>query len=343
MQKIELNKFLLGDALRILKRMPDNYVDCIVTSPPYWGLRDYGVAGQIGLEDTPEKFIKNLVKIFMECYRVLKDTGTMWIVIGDSYNGGKVGRDDQQKFYDKTYGYKSKVIGTATKRQNVEGLKPKDLVGIPWMLAFALRKKGWYLRQEIIWHKPNPMPESVTDRCTKAHESVFLFSKSRQYYYDHKAIMEPCKNPDDDLQRISQQQNSNKSSPDLLKNGLRPRKSGNKERQPASERQVPAGNGGNQASHVPWEGEMANKRDVWTIPTVPFKEAHFATYPADLIVPMIKAGCPEAGIVLDPFSGSGTTMVVSQKLNRNCIAIEINPEYKSLSERRQHSEIGLFK
>jgi DNA modification methylase len=182
--------------------LEDNSVDCCVTSPPYWGLRDYNNADQIGLEKTPEEFVAKMVKVFEEVRRVLKPEGTLWLNLGDSYANGKVGRDDQQRFYDRTHGYKGKSIGTATQRSIPKGLKPKDLVGIPWMVAFALRTDGWYLRQDIIWSKPNPMPESVTDRCTKAHEYIFLLSKSEKYYYDQEAIRMPLK--DESIARLAQ-------------------------------------------------------------------------------------------------------------------------------------------
>lgn len=548
-----------GDALAKLKELPDKSVHCIVTSPPYFQLRDYKIAGQIGLEKTPEEFIEKLVAVFREVKRVLRDDGTAFINMGDSYysnpgNGrgggstikggkphlsgakrvsacGNAGKEpvdylnhgclsenlcdgcheayqnhkshkenlhvpaptallfdqirvymEEQRdhlptsdflhlklilqsffasldwrqilylsheqrhaflvsnfrefclqlqvgnspddnyfsdllsistltdyvlaFFDKwnifvyqkpndrhgsallseeqeqnnqcTGGYCSlcglfypylksyikpqryikKVVNTIGK------LKVKDLIGIPWMLAFALRRDGWYLRQDIIWHKPNPMPESVTDRCTKAHEYIFLLSKSAKYYYDYKSIMVDCKDPADDMRRMSSAANGHKSNPTDLQNGLRPReswkgsgfdtgktatatnngrKSGNKERKNGSERGCPDNNGSNVCASVPWEGIKANKRSVWTVTTKPFSSAHFAAFPPELIVDCIKAGCPVGGIVLDPFFGAGTTGVVARKLGRNFIGIELNEKYiNEIALPRLRSELGLF-
>ncbi|MCE7997059.1 MAG: site-specific DNA-methyltransferase [Roseivirga sp.] len=329
---LPLNQILFGDVIEQLKRLPDKCVDICVTSPPYWGLRDYGVSGQLGLEETPDEFIANMVKVFNEIYRVLKDDGTLWVNIGDSYATG--GR----RFSNNIGGF-SKDMGW---RSAPPGLKHKDLVGIPWMLAFALRADGWYLRQDIIWHKPNPMPESVKDRCTKSHEYVFLLSKSPKYYYDSDAIKTPAKDPADDLRRKNSQTWDMKNTPDKLRNGLRPVKSGNKERKSGAERGCPENGRGNVSGSVPWEGKLANRRSVWPIHVKPFKEAHFATFPEELPMYCIKAGSKEGGIVLDPFFGSGTTGVVARKLNRNFIGIELNPEYIKIAERRIYKELGMF-
>ena len=357
---MELNIIKNLNCLEGLTSLPDNSIDCCVTSPPYWGLRDYGADEQIGLEETPELFIQKLVDVFSQVYRVLKPEGTLWLNIGDSYasfSGVYKDANSQGKFSYLANG------GQKKKHNKVSGsLKQKDLVGIPWMLAFELRSYGWYLRQDIIWHKPNPMPESVTDRCTKSHEYIFLLSKSAKYYYDHVSIMQDCKNAEDDFRRIYSQTESLKSNPTNKVNGLRPRswngstfdsgktatainngrKSGNKERKTGLERGCPENNGSNVNGNVPWEGMKANKRSVWSVSTKPLKEAHFATFPQDLIVDCIKAGCPENGIVLDPFMGSGTTAIVAKKLNRNFIGFELNPEYIKIANKRLNKELGLF-
>ncbi|MFA5195211.1 MAG: site-specific DNA-methyltransferase [Bacteroidales bacterium] len=334
--------------------MPDNFIDCCVTSPPYYGLRDYGHPDQIGLEETPEKYVEKIVKVFSEVKRVLKPEGTLWLNLGDSYcGGGKKGDKEGEKQKTSkgaTWGDNDKI---ATLKSRIAGLKPKDLIGIPWMVAFALRSSGWYLRQDIIWHKPNPMPESVTDRCTKSHEYIFLLSKSGRYYYNADAIKQTV--TDTTIIRLAQQIQNQKGSERVpgktngnikaVGPGRNPRKSvdikgGNQ----GSEKGIPAmainGNGVNGHSgyfdscgNLIGDG-MANKKSVWTVPTMPFKEAHFATFPEDLIVPCIKAGCPENGIVYDPFSGAGTTALVSHKLRRNWIGSEISSEYVRIAEKR---------
>ena len=341
---LDINITHLGHSLDVLKKMDDESVSMCVTSPPYWGLRDYGEKNQLGLEKTPEEYVANMVEIFDEVKRVLKAEGTLWLNLGDSYASSSKNRSKAQASRSSTLhgGLRTQEQILDQPNKITGDLKPKDLVGIPWMVAFALRSAGWYLRQDIIWHKPGPMPESVTDRCTKAHEYIFLLSKNKKYYYDHKAIMQPAKNPEDDIRRMNDQKNTYKSIPDDKRNGLRPRKSGNKKRKPGSERGCPEDSGSNVCSSVPWEGTMANKRSVWTVNTKPFAAAHFATFPPDLIVPCIKAGCPEDGIVLNPFHGAGTTGMVARKLNRNFIGIELNPEYITISEKRMRKELGLF-
>jgi len=357
----------LGDCLNVLRAMPDNSVHCCVTSPPYWGLRDYGHDGQIGLEDTPEAYVARMVEVFREVKQVLRDDGTLWLNLGDSYNGSQ-----------QTGGTKS-ISGTGKSQphgglaKKAVGLKPKDLVGIPWRVAFALQADGWWLRQDIIWHKPNPMPESVIDRCTKSHEYVFLLTKSKQYFYDAEAVKEPAIYAGDNRGARSDSRRGTKC---------------------------------NSMSGI--TGNFRNKRSVWTITTKPYSGAHFAVMPMDLVEPCIKAGtsekgcCPTCGnpwervvnsirvmrhelpnddpnyrparyarksngtddyanggaqafskttttgwiptctcggdpvpcTVLDPFSGSGTVGVVSTKLSRNYVGIELNPEYLALSEQR---------
>jgi len=356
------HEFICGDAQQAMQTLPSESVHCIVTSPPYWGLRDYGVAGQLGSEDTPEEYVGKLVAVFREARRVLRDDGVLWLNLGDSYNSPGPNNHD-----------KSHMIGT-TKLKGQPGtrgwseLKPKDLVGIPWRVAFALQADGWYLRSDIIWHKPNPMPESVTDRPTKAHEYVFLMSKSERYFYDHEAIKETAAHPT----RIRADRfGGNKHTKETTKH---------------SDGSIYAGSA------------TRNKRSVWTVSTKPFPGAHFATFPPDLVLPCILAGtskrgcCPECGApyarevvrtghvnrreeahapnncptktdstgwapvsvatdnwnptcdcnardsipctVLDPFGGSGTVSMVAQKLGRNSIYIDLNREYMDMAIKR---------
>jgi DNA modification methylase len=339
-----------------LRRLPDNSIDCCVTSPPYYGLRDYGTArweggnpscghfimgdghaaglkqntnrgslrtakdtcpacgavridSQIGLEETPEAYIAQLADIFREVKRILKPQGTLWLNIGDSYAGSG-------------HGYLSELKGKQATNKGTDfmvhrppakappGLKSKDLIGIPWMLAFALRADGWYLRQDIIWHKPNPMPESVRDRCTKSHEYIFLFAKSAKYHFDGKAIQTETQGNEHDKRTGIDR----KTYPTTLINGIR------------------------QSGYYP----KANKRSVWTVCNHPEKEAHFACFPQMLIADCIKAGCPEGGTVLDPFMGSGTTAVVARKMNRNYVGFELNPDYVKIAEIKLNRELGFF-
>jgi len=353
-------QILLGDCRETLKTLPDQSVNTVVTSPPYFGLRDYGTAtweggdpecnhlrdskvgnscstghkgmdnkghavgdaiykdvckkcgavridSQIGLEETPEEFVQTLVELFREIRRVLRDDGTVWLNLGDSYAGSGKGRNaDGSPNVDnnsKQSTSKGTTNGALTKMKVSGELKPKDLIGIPWMVAFALRADGWYLRQDIIWSKPNPMPESVRDRCTKSHEYIFLLSKSKKYYYDHEAIKVPVKQDW----------------------GTRDRTNGKYHN---------AGTGLQPHSGLQKSYEKANRRSVWTVPPKAFKGAHFATYPPELIEPCILAGCPEGGTVLDPFGGSGTTAGVAYLHDRNSILCELNPDYAELVERR---------
>ena len=345
------SRILHGDSVEMLKTIPDGTVDCCVTSPPYYGLRDYGTAtwvggdpscphyrtskksdktatghknmmetghavgdaiyktvcpicgavrvdNQIGLEETPDEYIDRLVTVFREVKRVLRDDGTLWLNIGDSYCG--TGDNGNYKDPKNPEGRNGQAVA---KNKRIDGIKSKDMIGIPWMLAFALRDDGWYLRQDIIWHKPNPMPESVRDRCTKSHEYIFLFSKKPKYYFDSDAIRENAK-PD---------------------NSVRDRDHTKLNNTPGRTRM-----GGLKTNHY----TKRNKRDVWKVATRPYKEAHFATFPEQLIEPCILAGSRPDGIVLDPFFGSGTTGVVAEKYGRRYIGVELNEEYIELAKKR---------
>jgi site-specific DNA-methyltransferase (adenine-specific) len=307
-----------------MRTLPDRSVNCCVTSPPYFGLRDYGMDGQIGLEPTPAEFVARLVDVFREVKRVLRDDGTLWLNIGDSYsrNPAKGGSGPNGKHdFIPSYGEAQQQLAAYAKAGSSDGavgrgerpgtrtgfLAEKQMLGIPWRVAFALQADGWYLRQDIIWHKPNPMPESVTDRCTKAHEYLFLLSKSDQYHYDADAVMEPAVNKKKPGRKIAETDHYG------------------------------AGNGGNTGLtgfiakyHEEGLPTHRNRRSVWTVPVMPFKGAHFATFPPALIEPCILAGCPHGGTVLDPFGGSGTTAVVAIKHGRDAILCELNPAYAAL-------------
>lgn len=271
-----INEIINKDCLTGLKELPDCSVDCCVTSPPYYGLRDYGHEDQAGLEETPELYVENMVAVFNEVRRVLKKEGTLWLNLGDSYNGsGGAGSKEYAKNNHTEFG-KEFDMGRYQPPKKVNGLKAKDLIGIPWLVAFALRSSGWYLRQDIIWSKPNPMPESVTDRCTKAHEYVFLLSKSEQYYYDNVAIQELANY---DGRNDTMMKGSKKYSVATL---------------PGSDAVNSMALNGHERWNKNAAGEMIrNKRSVWTVTTRPYSEAHFATFPERLIIDMIKAGCPE--------------------------------------------------
>ena len=301
---------LSGNALSALTGLADRSINCCVTSPPYWGLRDYGVEGQLGLEPTMEEYLEKMLVIFREIRRVLRSDGTLWLNLGDSYNGsGPSGGPGKQY---------TNVGSQGTTLKRVAGLKPKDLVGIPWRVAFALQSDGWYLRSDIIWHRPNQMPESVTDRPTKAHEYIFLMSKRERYYYDADAIKEDCLSGPSDIKKMLE------SLPRI----------GGKHKtltDPLSKASSLTNIGQKRAVGDP---SGRNKRSVWTVATQPFKEAHFATFPPKLIEPCILAGCPDGGIVLDPFMGAGTTAVVCANLGRNYIGIELNPEYIHIANER---------
>lgn len=320
---MELNKIYEGHSLEILKKIPSNKVNTVITSPPYWGLRDYGVEGQIGLEKSVNEYVEALVDVFREVKRVLKGDGTLWLNLGDAYAGSGKGRNANGKGNPGKNHMQSngQIHGIVKVPKQVEGLKPKDLLGLPWRVAFALQADGWYLRQDIIWNKPNAMPESVTDRPTKSHEYVFLLSKQPNYYYDHEAIKEPAIYGTQDVR------GSNGALGQLQK-----------QRRIDKARGSFSGKFGNEAFRA--IRDKRNKRSVWTVSTKPLKEAHFATFPEDLIEPCVLAGCPIDGIVMDPFFGSGTTGLVSLKHSRNFIGIELNPEYIKIAEKRL-SEVQL--
>lgn len=312
MKETKIDHIYNDDALSALSTMQDGSVDCIVTSPPYYGLRDYGVKEQIGLEDTPQQFIERLKSVFKECRRVLKDSGTLWVNIGDSYSGsGKGGANYPDNVVNTKQGTNKGSTIAPLPVKVPDGTKPKDLIGIPWMLAFALRNDGWYLRQDIIWAKPNPMPESVTDRCTKSHEYIFLLSKSRNYYFDSKEIRE--KAVYDAVEK--------EEEPKTRYGGAKYTES------PDKFFRTKSGNAYNYTGY-------RNKRDVWFVSTKPYKGAHFATYPKELIAPCVLSGCPKGGVVLDPFFGSGTTGVVAIETGRHFVGIELNPEYVKIAQDR---------
>lgn len=323
----------IGDALEILSAMPKDSAQTCVTSPPYWGLRDYGTKGQLGLEATPEKYVQRLVGIFSEVRRVLRKDGTLWLNLGDTYVGGGNNRGARADFKKSTMqssnrGAIGQVAPHGVHKFRSEILKPKDLVGIPWRVAFALQADGWYLRQDIIWAKPNPMPESVRDRCTKSHEYIFLLSKSPSYFFDADGVKEPAKY-------------YGPNSPDSIASpygqGFTRRGKGGKAAFRGQghfrEKGGPANRKGRDMRDV-GAGPTRNKRSVWTVSTKPFKGAHFATFPIDLIEPCILAGSPKSGVVLDPFCGAGTTGVAAQRHGRQFVGIEINPEYAQMAENR---------
>jgi DNA modification methylase len=352
-------RIIAGDCIEGLRTLPDASVHCCVTSPPYWGLRDYGHEGQIGLESTPEAYVSRMVEVFREVRRVLREDGTLWLNLGDSYAGswGNQGRKETRgkqrpingpmmqrlkaqpvheieccldddctcQAGDENGGiYPDKKTRTGSWVNDHPTLKPKDLVGIPWRVAFALQSDGWWLRQDIIWHKPNPMPESVRDRCTKAHEYVFLLTKSERYYYDADAVSEAVacvRGPGNrkPLKGVVEDPKKHATRAGLHKAAERWREEG--------------------------PPESRNRRSVWTVTTKPYGGAHFAVMPSDLVEPCIKAGCPEGGIVLDPFAGSGTTLAVAAELGRNGIGCELNAEYIALAERRikdARARVALF-
>lgn len=326
---MEYNKIINGNSLEVLKSLPDNSIDCCVTSPPYYALRDYGVDGQIGLEETPEAYIAKLSDVFMEVYRVLKPEGTLWLNIGDSYNGNKKGNTET---------IKHKVVAESNDfhKKLWKGAKQKDLIGIPWMLGFTLRSQGWYLRQDIIWEKGNPLPESVTDRCTKSHEYIFLMSKSQKYYFDYEAIQEEATSSG--KPRVFGANNQKGTLRNDVGRVFNPRtKNCQYDGQKPNSFHLSRENGEPDKEYY-----VRNKRDVWSVNVKLCKEAHFATYPFELIKPCILAGCPENGIVLDPFMGSGTTAIVARSLNRNYIGVELNPEYIKIAQKRLEKHLGMF-
>lgn len=307
-------QILNGDCIEMMRTLPDQSVNCCVTSPPYFGLRSYCKDGadekehEIGIEETPEAFVQKMVEVFREVKRVLRDDGTVWLNLGDSYNGsGKAGNNPEYAKKHTAFG-KPLESGYHGKPVKIKSLKPKDLIGIPWRVAFALQADGWYLRQDIIWHKPNPMPESVEDRCTKAHEYIFLLSKKPKYYYDKDAISEPLAYP-------------------------------NEKRRPIGSKgawEIDGRERGENGGGKPYDGypTRKNKRSVWTVNAKGYKGAHFATFPSELIRPCILAGCSKGGVVLDPFGGSGTTAQVAMEHGRSAILCELNPDYVPLIKKR---------
>lgn len=333
-----------GDALEVLRTLPDESAHCCVTSPPYWGLRDYGHDDQLGLEGTPEKYVEKLTQILREVSRVLKNDGTLWLNMGDCYHSRCGHRNDTSRWENcpiqpTAKGTHMEVV--SPNRLPQAGLKDKDLVGIPWRVAFALQADGWWLRSDIIWSKPNPMPESVTDRPTRAHDYIFLLAKNKSYFYDADAIKEPVTggahsrgdgvNPKallgDDHPRNVDCRYKAPGQPEntgLRKHGIRPKQ--------------------NSSFSAAVSGLVScrNKRSVWTIQTHPFPAAHFATFPPSLIEPCILAGCPKGGTVLDPFSGAGTSGLVALRNGRQFVGIELNPEYVEMARRRIENDAPLF-
>jgi len=310
-----MNRVEFGDCRDIMRRWASEgvKVQTCVTSPPYFGLRDYGHEGQIGLEQTPQEYIQAMVEVFRCVWDVLADDGTLWLNIGDSYYNYRPGKGQALSKQSFANNDQDLPQNCARRGNKLDGLKEKDLIGIPWMLAFALRADGWYLRQDIIWHKPNPMPESVRDRCTKAHEYIFLLSKSERYYFDSEAMKEPATNAG---KRVSL---------------------GDKSFSKGQAKGVgvdPSGNGLKDFYDVP---ETRNRRSVWTVTTRPYKGAHFATFPPDLIEPCIFAGSRPDDIVLDPFMGSGTTAQVAIENGRQYLGCELNKAYEELQINRINS------
>jgi len=320
-------KILVGDVRESLRRLPDGAVRTVVTSPPYWGLRDYGHDGQIGLEQTPDEYVAEMVSVFREVRRVLADDGTLWLNLGDSYKpagNGSTKKGLNERYFGKQFASDKQGAdeGHVDRSQfRSDDIKPKELVGIPWRVAFALQADGWYLRQDIIWAKPNPMPESVTDRCTKAHEYLFLLTKKPRYYYDHAAIKEPVSEVS--LKRAEYGWDSDRPSTknaSMGGTGIHVEKMGTRFVNP----------------------DGRNKRSVWTVTTKPFKGAHFAVMPEALVEPCVLAGSATGDTVLDPFSGSGTVGVVALRHGRNYIGCELNPDYAPISEERIREDAPLM-
>jgi DNA modification methylase len=315
----------VGDCIESMKQMEAGSVNCVVTSPPYWGLRNYGTDGQLGLEQTPEQYIENMVKVFDEVHRILADDGTLWLNIGDTYyGGGGYGNNTElnkgfqsQRIKANEAELDSKGFSYSYRNKKRDDIKKKDLVGIPWMLAFALRNRGWYLRQDIIWQKPSCMPESVKDRCTNNHEYIFLLTKNPKYYYDHEAIKEPV--ADASRKSYVSGKRTNGVNADRNDNDFASRMQG-----------------------VTYQ--TRNKRSVWSISPKPFKEAHFAVFPVELIEPCILAGSRPNDTVFDPFGGAGTTAIASLKHGRNAILCEISEDYVEIANKRIDTfmtEIGI--
>lgn len=303
----------IGDVRDVLPTLESESVQMCVTSPPYWGLRDYGVDGQLGFEQTPEEYVANMVAVFREVRRVLRDDGTCWLNMGDGYAQNEI----RNRNGDGNIPRPCREGVAQTGRKQSHGLKPKDLIGIPWRVAFALQADGWWLRQDIIWHKPNPMPESVKDRCTKGHEYLFLLSKSPRYYFDAEAIKEP------ETMKPQRRLTLRMDNPSSKIHGM------------PEYRKHEGGTGGG----------TRNKRSVWTVATQPYKGAHFATFPEKLVTPCILAGSRPSDVVLDPFMGSGTTALVATRLEREWLGVELNQEYASLIRHRLsdgHIDLGVL-
>jgi DNA modification methylase len=327
-----------GDCREVLKTLPDGSVHCCVTSPPYFGLRDYGVAGQIGLEPTPDEFVSELVDVFREVRRLLRDDGTLWLNLGDTYarsdkKGGSGFGGKNQKYLGDNY---ERAVADIP-----HGLKEKDMIGVPWRVAFALQADGWYLRQDIIWSKPNPMPESVQDRCTKAHEYIFMLSKARTYFYDAAAISEPQKEVS-----IARADRANTGTHAPGQPAHRciagPRERKTDKQRGHSRRHAGFNDRWDQMEKAEQCSGSRNKRSVWTVAPAGFAEAHFATFPPALIEPCILAGCPKGGMVLDPFGGAGTTGLVADRFGRDATLIELNSEYAEMARRRIIGDAGMF-
>jgi DNA modification methylase len=337
-------RILQGDCREVLRTLDDASVQCCVTSPPYYGLRDYGHAGQIGLEQTPAEYVEQMVQVFREVRRVLANDGTLWLNLGDSYNNFRIGQVGQG-----VHGGESRDKPT-DKRRGVDGLKEKDLMGIPWRVAFALQADGWYLRQDIIWHKPNPMPESVRDRCTKAHEYVFLLSKSERYFYDADAVAEESTGqaagntkPHEHVPGLAA--HNNRSGLTAYAQRQRSKRDSFKRDHSKRAEVIPGQTVGTHRAdreEGTWDTATRNKRNVWTIATQPFKEAHFATMAPELAETCVRAGCPEGGTVLDPFGGAGTTGLVADQLQRHAVLCELNPDYIAIARRRIAADAPLF-
>jgi DNA modification methylase len=320
-------RILVGDCVEQMRTLPDGCVQTCITSPPYYGLRDYGHAGQIGLEDSPDAYVQKMVEVFREVRRVLRDDGTLWLNLGDSYAGslGNYGGQNRgngtQRSIDKgssapNPAYDGLEQWRPPASRSLDGIKPKDLLGIPWRVAFALQADGWYLRQDLVWHKPNPMPESVRDRCTKAHEYVFLMAKRERYYYDAEAIKELA-TPQTRTGRAGYLTPKQAAVPNLHRKSARSTL--------------------NAAS-----GDTRNRRSVWTITLKPFKGAHFAVMPPELVRPCVRAGSRPGDVVLDPFGGSGTTALVALEEGRRAILCELNPQYAEMARGRVAKSLGLF-
>lgn len=370
-----------------MRTWPDKFIHTCVTSPPYWGLRDYGVKGQLGIEKTPEDFISKMVEVFREVHRVLRDDGTLWLNLGDSYNNNRTGGHGATGGLDKSTLASAGPLGKSPTYKAIDqALKPKDLIGMPWRIAFALQADGWYLRSDIIWSKPNPMPESVTDRPTKAHEYLFLLSKSEQYFYDAIAIKEhgvqnewangfrggayvngeTFANGEGGKRRYRGNfKVPSSNGKHKFPSGWDPRKGNHKELL-GRYKPLPAGQAHirdkrdkqrgfptrrHQGFNDRWDqmereeqcSGMRNKRSVWTVATSPFPEAHFATFPIELIKPCILAGAPLGGVVLDPFMGAGTTALAAAIYGRHFIGCELNPEYAAMAKRRVAIELAQMK